>query len=303
MTRIAVALFHGIGCKGRLFGDEMTARLAARLAGRNATRDPPAATFVFKPIVWSHVMQSRQDALCDRLGVPFVGRWPSLRRLVVDWLGDALSYEPTAGHTDVYDAVHACVAQQLAELAAEAGATAPLCVIAHSFGSIVAANYFRDLHAAQQSAGTQAATDAIASRCAAAPAESALASGRTLAMMITLGSPLGLWSLRRPTTGAWPQVPAASIAARYPDLEGLWLNIYSPSDVLAYPLEKVHGGFAPPIVDFPVRLRGLLTSWNPLSHFLYWRDDVVTDSIAAALTSLARVASTADQPSPAEASV
>jgi hypothetical protein len=145
MTKIAVAIFHGIGCKGPAFGGAFVRKLTDRLEGAARRRGGPAATFVFKPIHWGHIVQCRQDELCEKLLLEPRSAWPLSRRLVIDWLGDAIAYEPTSASREVYDAVHRCIAQNLAELADEAGESAPLCVVAHSFGSIVARDYFREL--------------------------------------------------------------------------------------------------------------------------------------------------------------
>ena len=45
----------------------------------------------------------------------------------------------------VYDAIHKTMAEGLKRLAGKAGPTAPLCVVAHSLGTVIACNYLYDL--------------------------------------------------------------------------------------------------------------------------------------------------------------
>ena len=214
------------------------------------------------------------------------GAWPLSRRLVIDWLGDAIAYEPTSASREVYDAVHRCVAQNLAELADDAGESAPLCVVAHSFGSIVARDHFRELQR-ERSVTTARSSSIHADATPKAGVNQPLVNGHTLSTFVTLGSPLGLWSIRQHDTGEPLKLPAPELQRQRPGIEGVWLNILSHSDVLAFPLKELGVASGDCVIDLAVRLRGILTGWNLLSHFQYWQDDAVVDSIAVALNSLA----------------
>jgi len=277
MARLAVAIFHGIGCQGRKFADGMIHQLQRRLVGAIGGDSLSLPNFCFQPIEWGDVLQPCEDELCKRLGLSANAPWHSVRRWMVDRLGDAIAYEPSHNHRQWYDSIRGSIARQLGELACTAGPESPLCVIAHSFGSIVAYNYFRD----------QQIELAPSTEVSKLPEETALAAGHTLAQVITLGSPLGLWSIRHPTESVPLELPARQLAERYPALHGLWLNIYGTSDVLGFSLEALNMAPAGAVIDAPIRLGGLLTGWNPLSHGNYWRDHVVLDSVAASLRHLA----------------
>jgi hypothetical protein len=114
-----------------------------------------------------------------------------------------------------------------------------------------------------------------------------LVNGHTLSTFVTLGSPLGLWSVRQHDVGEPLTLPAPELQRQRPGIEGVWLNILSESDVLAFPLKELGVASSDCVIDMAVRLRGILTGWNPLSHLQYWQDDAVVDSIAVALNSLA----------------
>jgi hypothetical protein len=293
-TPLAVAIFHGIGSQGPDFAEgvirDLTGRIAALLPD---AKEPP---LVFKAIHWGSALCQQEEALCSRRWIPPYLGWQRSRRQVVRWLGDAIAYEPTTRSRAAYDAVLACVASQLEELAGAAGDEAPLCVVAHSFGSVIANDYFYDL---QRLDGARATSDPaleVAENIRGTAARSVLAAGKTLAMLITLGSPLGVLSLRCPKVAEPLSLPGASVKQRYPQIEGLWLNFVGLSDILASPLAALSPSYESLVTDVPVKLRGLFTGWNPLSHFRYWDDPAVLQSIAAALSGLWRDANPVETP-------
>lgn len=74
-----------------------------------------------------------------------------LRRFVINYLGDAIAYQPVETAKHNYERVHNKVKESLNELSNKAGETAPLCIISHSLGSVIASNYFYDLQFKQNS--------------------------------------------------------------------------------------------------------------------------------------------------------
>ena len=51
-----------------------------------------------------------------------------------------------------------------------------------------------------------------------------------------------------------------------------WINFYDPDDVLGYPLRQINHKYAF-IEDRHINAGGILTSWIPLSHSVYWTDN------------------------------
>jgi hypothetical protein len=70
--------------------------------------------------------------------------WPTLRWAVTYFLGDVIAYQIAEGSDANYDAIHDRLDEALATLA-ERAPDAPLCVIAHSLGTVIASDYFYDL--------------------------------------------------------------------------------------------------------------------------------------------------------------
>jgi pimeloyl-ACP methyl ester carboxylesterase len=280
MTKIAVALLHGIGSQCPDFADGIIQKLRKSLSARLPEDRGSDASIVFKPICWGHVLQDREDLLCQQLSRLPELNWQWLRRLIVEWLGDVIAYEPIANNRIGYDAVHRCVAEQLTEFAAQVGQDTPLCVIAHSYGSVIACNYFRDFQ--ECCARTGAPSSAVSEPVHRLTQDSAFARGETLATMITLGSPMGLYSVRLGLTKPLA-LPARQLSERMPDVEGVWLNFIAQNDVMAFPLSSINAEYGRAVIDIPVWLQAGISRWHPLSHFLYWSDDVVIQSIAVAL--------------------
>ncbi|MGL1395333.1 hypothetical protein ACSTI7_23310, partial [Vibrio parahaemolyticus] len=60
-----------------------------------------------------------------------------------------------------------------------------------------------------------------------------------------------------------------------------WINIYSPNDVIGYPLKGINNSYAAaPIQDMEMNVGGWLARWNPMSHIAYFDDRKVLDLIA-----------------------
>ncbi|GEL17415.1 hypothetical protein [Pseudonocardia asaccharolytica] len=320
MTRIAVAIVHGIEIADPAFAATPTRLLREGFArelgvGVADTED----MLVVEPVHWAPHLEERQRELFARIYpgqtgpsfvdelsrlikminagsvaalVPFAAsllnpircglralRYPAARWMVLHFVGDAIAYDRTAGAAN-YTAIHETFARGLAALARRAGEGAPLCVIAHSFGTVLASDYVYDQ---QQSAQGRAL---VAPAVAAAAGPAPLARGETLGWFYTMGSPLALWSLRYPAAELDRPIgfPGGALADRYPALPGEWVNFYDADDVLAYPLTGLSPEYGRVVEDRAVSLHG----WNPifatpLAHPYYWTDRSVMRRIARSL--------------------
>jgi len=288
MNTIAVALFHGIGRHEPKYADAMIAQLERQFASKRARDRAGGIRLVCKAIQWQSTLQDRERALYDKLAASDPQNWRAMRQLLIDSLGDVIAYQPHAQRYDTYHAVHIDIANQLADLSTEAGPETPLCVVAHSFGSVIASNYFYDF---ERHDGPPAEIDRavpLNDRLRELTEGSSLSRGQTLAMFITLGSPLALWSLQQTDLDRPITLPAPSLQARFPGLEGVWLNLYDPNDLFGYPLSPVSAAYAERVLDMSVNVGGFFTRCTPFSHCSYWTDKTVAKSIAAALSVLAQ---------------
>lgn len=269
--KIAIAVVHGVGKQEPAFAEPMRRRLE-RLCGRLG-----GAEFVIHPVYWSPVFKRREAEALKRAQTGGALRYPRLRRFVMGYLGDAIAYQMTPGDRRAYDRVHEAFADTLRALAAVAGPTAPLCVIAHSLGTVIASNYLYDLQADES-------RNLIAPSVRARMGSTPLDRGETLTLFYTLGSPIALWSLRYREFGLPIRVPSPHLTRHHPALRGEWINFYDQDDVVATPLRSLNEDYGRVVTeDRQVNVGNLLTHWNPFSHLSYWTTRDVLKPIAAAL--------------------
>lgn len=239
----------------------------------------PASELVMRPVYWAPELQDDENELWSRLRKGGDLDFLSLRRFMVNFAADAIAYQPAPKERDAYDRIHARVAASLNQLAAAAGPTAPLCVLAHSLGTVIASNYFYDLE-------TRARKRLISRKVRKQMDDTPLERGETLTCLYTFGSPIALWSLRYEDFGRPIHVPSPKLTNHHPALAASaeWINFYDEDDVIGYPLRTLNHAYRAAVkADIQVNAGGLLSSWNPLSHNAYWTDNDVTKPIAASL--------------------
>ncbi len=275
---IAVAIIHGVGKQDPHFADGMAQELRDRFARRVGKKvEDPASAVVIRPVYWAPVLQNVEGILWKRMKQGGELDFTTLRRFLVDFAADAIAYQPTPSDRKIYDGIHQVVARTLGELAAEAGEKAPLCVIAHSLGSVIASNYLYDLE-------VEPTRKIILAGVRRVMGNTPLERGETLTLFYTLGSPIAIWSLRYRDFGVPIRVPSPALAEHHPGLKGEWVNYYDEDDVIGYPLKTLNAAYRRVVkADRGVNAGGLLSSWNPASHLGYWTDNDVTGPIAGAL--------------------
>jgi hypothetical protein len=211
--------------------------------------------------------------------------YPTLRWLLSQYIGDAIAYQITPRDRRLYDQVHAVMARTLSGLATEAGPDAPMCVIAHSLGTVIASDYFYDLEVDGGVYGrAPEAKPLVAASVRQEIGDTPLERGETLAFLYTLGSPLALWTLRfsSPELDRPLVVPHPHFASDHPQLGG-WVNIYDPDDVVASALSQLSKDYASAVRDEPRSVGPPLLGAGPLAHLGYWNDRAVMNSIGRAL--------------------
>jgi hypothetical protein len=209
--------------------------------------------------------------------VPGIGslHYPTLRWAVTYFLGDAVAYQLTSQQTGkegrvVYDKIHQRIDMALHSLAKRAGPDAPLCVIAHSLGTVIASDHIWDCQhsSPRRSQGNSTSLE----RC------------ETLAFFYTLGSPIALWTLRFASGGEPIAFPSRGLATRYPELRPAWVNFYDRDDVIGYPLRGLNDKYREVVTeDRAVAVGPRLVRNTPVAHPWYWNDSSVMGPIGAAL--------------------
>lgn len=272
--KIAVAIVHGIGQQTPDFCDDLIERI------KNCLPDLIVKDIVFKPIHWSPVLNDREIELRNRI-MP-QGLWNPLHKFIIEFLADAVAYPPHWAW--VYKNVHKVFADSLMQLEAETVQDAPLCIISHSLGTIIASNFVWDIQH-----GNFSAFEAEPS------ANQTLARGQTMNLFYTMGSPLGLWSLlhgdsddpvENPIFGTPIAVPPPHWTRRGANMPSEWVNFYERDDVISYPLNALNNKYRRVVQDREIHAGGRLGLRGILPHKAhsgYWEDDEVIEPIAKSL--------------------
>ena len=317
--KLAVMFVHGVEIDDPHFADTATALLRREFA-RCSGVDPDSA-LVVKSAFYAPVLDSTHDQLLDKIGgagatayfhrlsrwatrtdagaaLPMMAlvlsalvrqlpwarpfHWPTMRWVTVHYVGDAVAYQINSGEQVLYDAVHAVLAGTLGELAQEAGRDAPLCVIAHSLGTVVASNFLYDLQVGSGVYGEPRSL--LGRRTADRLGDSPLERGETLGFLYTLGSPIALWAGRLPDCGTPLTVPHPRLAHYHPNMVGEWINHLDRDDLVAAPLKQLNALYDKQVTeDRVVSVGPWWLGWTPLAHPFYWNDRRVIAPIAASL--------------------
>lgn len=270
--KVAVAILHGIGNQNEKFADKITDALCKRC------KPVLGDDLVIQSVHWAPVLNDAETLLKKRTKTskaPLIQR--KLRSFMIDFMGDAFAYQPTSHDRNAYAGIHAKFAGTLRRLADEAGPQAPLVVIAHSLGSIIASNFIYDLQ-------TDPVKAIIPAEVRAQMNVTPLELGRTLTLFYTLGSPLALFSLRYADFGKPIQIPPPRLHEYYPKVKAKWINFYDPDDPIGYPLQELNDAYGQVITaDRAINVGKIYESWNPLSHLGYWTNKAVLKEIVSSI--------------------
>lgn len=276
--KIAVAIIHGIGDQDSNFAHQFSATLKKEFQsqvsklGKNAKQND----LEIEGIHWAPIVEEIEQSLWDKLPGEEL-KWPKLRKFVISYLGDAIAYQPPTfqdlKHLDknIYKKIHDQFNQGLRILAVRSGNTAPLCVVAHSLGTVISSNYFYNIQTSDPIDYPNSFS-------------SPLVNGETFTSFFTLGSPIPLWGLRYKDFGIPITVPSPQLIHFHPNVEGDWLNFYGKHDVLSYPLKNLNKYYQQMVrEDIQVNIGSFLYKYSPLSHLHYWKNDKVIKAIAHSL--------------------
>lgn len=288
--KIAVAVVHGVGSQKATFAKAFTTRLKARFADELAGTVPnPERQLQVRGVYWGDVLSDQEDKLQARFEhVPL--DWDESRNVMIDLGGDALAYQLNRQSSlgdppGTYEQIHMKFAGTLRALVKDTGDDAPLCIVGHSLGTIIASNYLWDLQHGGISEAVRSMMDGTL-----------LEKGETLTSLYTMGSPLAVWSLRFKDFGVPITFPPADLIEPYGSAPAEWVNLYDQDDIIAYPLKCLNAAYEHNVTeDVAVNVGSVLTMWNPAAHVGYWTDGGVIRRISAGL---ARVWRSINEPRP-----
>lgn len=284
---ISVVVVHGMGPFREDFYQEFERRLKKHFAKLN-----PNVRLIVDGVYWSDIPDHLEDRLWEKANVEQlrwkqVTPWIPLRSIFIHYLGDAIAYQPVSGRISenpsgsiprgsIYEDIHERFALTLSRLADKAGGDAPLCVVSHSLGTVIASNYFYDLQHRKMAVKARRVMGTDASR---------IELGETLTHFYTLGSPIALWTLRYDDFGIPIRVPCLEMSKGEAVL-GEWVNFYDKDDIIAYPIKNLSQQYNTAVTeDVEVSCAGF-RSWTPFAHGMYFKTGAVLNRIAASLNRL-----------------
>ena len=276
---VAIVIVHGMGAQEPGYADDIIDKLYALVPKQLG--DEQSTQLVVKAVYWADITREKEEEVWQRVTASGEMDRLDLRRFIFNLAGDTLAYQPSEGRKELYLGVHRKIAETLGELSAEAGPEAPLCVVAHSLGTVVAQNYLYDLQHGSDKA--EELPDA----------KTPLERGETLSLLCTYGSPIAIWRLRFGDEYKAINFPGSSTEKLYPNLQAKWYNLYEGDDVLGYPISHLtdhYEGLAEEgyLEDYKTNVGGVLTSWNPLSHKAYLRDNDELERLAGFIADIWR---------------
>lgn len=260
MAELAIAVIHGMGTQEPDFAEGMIEELSERVADRG--KDP--LEIAWQTIYWADILDGRELAYFRRASSRANMDYLRLRKFVISALGDAVAYQQVEStYNTTYQQIHDRVGQAIHELYVQGlgSRPKPLLILAHSMGGHIMSNYIWD----KQHAPT-----------AGVPPFERM---NWLSGLATFGCniPLFTFSYVNPVP---IQFPHSSLRA---DLKAKarWLNFFDPDDILGYPLKPISPEYAQVVnADIPINAGSIFSSWNPLSHQGYWKDNDFTHPVA-----------------------
>lgn len=280
MQKIGVIVIHGLGLQKKEFALKFMKKLDKAFAGMmNA---PSSNRYIdIEPVYWGDVFGEDEERIYRDLVLNKKLRYKKLRRYLVYYLADAVAYQPVDTNGQNYDAVHQSISNALHRLSKRIGNTAPLFVVSHSLGTVIASNFFYDLQfTSRHFPGIIDIT-------------SPLERGETLTHFYSLGTTLPLWSLRYRDFSKPIRVPSIGGEELYPGLDGEWVNFYDKDDILGYPLREIDPAYEKAVkADVNINVGNPFTFWNPLCHTSYMKDKKVVNHIADRLAAAYRYINT-----------
>lgn len=196
---------------------------------------------------WQHLIEPKENLLVNGL---FGLSWKLTRSFALNYVGDVIAY---AKDSIFYKSCHKELDEKLSEIS-EWAEDGKIFIVAHSLGTIISYNYIYNLQN----------IEALGNKIFKAQSVSWL---DKLDTVFFLGSPLYIYSLQKDAGGKPIKVKN-------------WINIYSPFDIISYPIKCINKDFKDSnIEDISIASGGLLYGWNPISHVTYFDSNKVCSVI------------------------
>lgn len=257
--KLVIVIIHGIGTQTHNYADSFIEKLkeSYEKSGNSAKTD-----LLFVPVYWQDILSKAENLLTTKITSL---KLRLLRSFLIKFLADALVYQPTDEANNVYKQIHKRLEYNFRHIYSNTPLHTPILIIAHSLGTVIMSNFIWDCQNAS-SDGAKILNLGM----------EAIAVSNRISGIVTMGSPLAVWSLRFPNGGDPIAFPGETGLTT-----GKWLNIFSPFDVIGYPLKVINNQYYSKenIFDIKLKVGNILTFWNPACHTAYWDSKKVINMI------------------------
>ena len=230
-----------------------------RLAKDLAKRDIDSNLIQHEYVDWYGPLQGEQKGILERIeenGIELKSRLT--RNLIITNIGDLINYggKPNLP-SNTYEDTHKLVHQSMLNLKNKLVDNAPLIILASSMGTEIINNYIWDR---QNAPGSDPMGNSPFERF------------ETMVGLFTFGSNLPIFASSHDIDALVPiDFPHPKLAAELLP-NAVWENYYDKNDSMGYPIKAINSNYSNAnVVDIQINTGGILTSWNLLSHFGYWK--------------------------------
>jgi len=262
--KIGILVIRGSGESGFKKQEKFLEKIFERLDKKGF----PSNQIHHEMVDWYGPLQVQQESALDRMYAAKIKlRSRATRRLIVTNIGDLITYggKPNTlsnGYRDTHILVH----ESILALKEKLEENAPLIIIAASMGTEIISNYIWDR---QHATGPDPFGNSSFERF------------ETLTGLFTLGNNFPIFAAAHDIDAMDP------ITFPSPDLvphlleRAVWENYYDKNDSMGYPIKALNDKYAEAnVADIQINVGNLLTFWNLLSHFGYWRSRKLVKRIA-----------------------
>ena len=239
-----------------------------KLAKNLAKRDIDINLIQHEYVDWYAPLQDEQKGILKRMeekGIKLKSRLT--RNLIITNIGDLINYggKPNLP-SNTYEETHKLVHQSMLSLKNKLLDNAPLIILASSMGTEIINNYIWDR---QQAVGADPFGNSPFERF------------ETLVGLFTFGSNLPIFASSHDIDALIPiAFPPPKLAAEWIP-KAVWENYYDKNDSMGYPIKAINSNYSNAnVIDIQINTGSVLTSWNLLSHFGYWKSKKLVKRIA-----------------------
>ena len=222
---------------------------------------------------WYGPLQEQQELILKRMKKARIRlRSNRTRQLIITNIGDLINYGGKPGFPHYgYEETHTQVHRSILDLQKQVQEHAPLLIMAASMGTEIINDYIRD----RQTAAKQGIKDP--------KGNSAFERMETLVGLFTLGNNLPIFAASQHIDEILPIEFPSPLLAPGLQKEAVWENYYDKNDSMGYPIKPLNKHFEAHanVRDIQINTGGILTYWNILSHFGYWRSRKLVRRIAS----------------------